>query len=197
MKSVSILILLVALTATSGCGTSGTTPTTPVTTPTTTTVVTQSDPNAVRNASVIQIATAQAVALGLNVYANEGHAAEALLIAQKMKELVSTSALPYLNGTSGASSSAVNAFLNGQFVTLPDEAQSLIALAATLLDSYLPAPSANAVLDADQLLYVKAFFNGLNDGASQIVSNPPVAPAVAKPKSVQAKSTAAWFNTNK
>lgn len=199
MKQFSVLFLA-TMVAFTGCGSTNTQPTVPVNTPITTpvaTVLPQSDPNAARNAAVIQIATSQALALGLNVYANEGHAAEATMIAQRIKDLVTSSALPYLNGTSGASSSAVNGFLNGQFVTLPSEAQSLISLAATLLDSYLPAPSANTVLNDDQLRYVKAFFNGLNDGAAQVIANPPAAPLVAKPKAVQAKSTAAWFNTTK
>lgn len=174
--------------------------TTPVTTTppvTTTTPVFVPDPNAARNAAIIQTATAQAVALGLNVYAGEGHAADAMTIATKMKEIVSTTALPYLSGTQGASSSAINGFLNGQFVTLPSEAQSILSLAAVLLDTYLPAPSANALLDADQLSYVRAFFQGLNDGSAQYIANPPAATATVKAVTVREKSTAAWFNPNK
>ena len=195
MKHVSIFILIAALCAAPGCG-NKTGSDAPVTTvPTTTTINT--DPNAARNASIIRIATAQAVQLGLNVYSNEGHKTEALLIAEKIKTLIGSGALPWLNGNSGASSAAVNTFMNGQFVTLPSEAQDLISLAASLLDSYLPAPSANAVLDSNQLLYVQAFFNGLTEGATQFAGDPPAAPAVPKARSIRARSTAAWFNTQK
>lgn len=194
IASLAFVILL------TGCGTaSAPTTTTPATTASTTTV----DPTAARNASIIQIATAQAVALGLNVYANEGNQAEAVDIANKIKELVSATALPYLNGTTGATSAAINGFMNGQFVTLPSEAQSFISLAAALLDNYLPAPSATTVLNADQLTYIKAFFQGLNDGATQFLVNPPTAPATvtpAKPAAVKKdvmRSTAMWFNSSK
>lgn len=192
LASLTLVLLLV------GCGNTGPVSTTPTTAgPVTTTIVVTADPNAARNASVIQIATAQAVALGLNVYSNEGHSADALLIATKIKELITTGALPYLNGTSGASSAAVNTFINGQFVTLPSEAQSFISLAAVLLDQYLPAPSANSVLDSDQLLYIKAFMQGLSDGAAQFSADPPAAPATPKAAVPRAISKAAWFNPKK
>lgn len=198
MKKLASLFLLVCL---FGCGSTPQAPVPPVSTTPTTPVPTTPeapvfvpDPNAARNASIIQTATTQAVALGLSVYANEGHAADALTIATKMKELVGTTALPYLNGTSGATSAAVNGFLNGQFVSLPSEAQSIASLAAILLDTYLPAPTANAVLDADQLSYIKAFFQGLNDGAAQYIANP-----AAIPKSALKRGTGAgaWFNPTK
>ncbi len=189
-QSIAVLCLVVAL---SGCHNPFHSPAPVSTVPGTTT----SDPNAARNAQIIQVATAQAVALGLNVYANEGHRDEALVIATKIKEMVGSSALAYLNGTTGASSAAVNTFMNSQFVNLPGEAQSFISLAATLLDTYLPAPSANSVIDADQLSYIKAFFQGLSDGATQFAANPPAVKAVPNAKAVRQKSVAAWFNTAK
>ncbi len=185
MKNITSLALILCLCGCSHSGSNSTPPTTTV------------DDNAARNAQIIRIATTQAVSLGLNVYANEGHRVDALMIAQKIQDIVSSSALPYLNGTSGATSAAVNGFLNGQFVGLPDEAQSFISLAAMILDSYLPAPSATAVLDANQLLYIKAFFNGLNDGAAQFSANPPAERAVPMARAVRARSTASWFNTAK
>ncbi len=185
MKSLATLTLVLALV---GCGGSSTPPGTPP--------VTNTD-QAARNAEIIRVATAQAVALGLNVYAGQGHNADAMVVAQKVKDLVATTALPYLTGASGATSAAVNGFLNGQFVNLPSIAQDFISLSAMVLDHYLPAPSADSILDATQLSYITAFFNGLNDGATQFIANPPAVKPVPSPKIEHPRSTAAWFNVSK
>lgn len=155
------------------------------------------DQNAARNAQAIQFATSQSVTLALSVYAAEGHGPEALDIATKIKGLVTATALPYLDGASGASSAAVNGFIGSQFVTLPAQAQGFISLAAAVLDTYLPAPSANAVMDATQLLYVKAFFNGLNDGASQFSLNSPNAVPAKPAAGAKDVTPGAWFNVVK
>ncbi len=187
MNRIASLVLLFAL---AGCS-----HTAPSTNPPIASNPPTSDPNAARNAQIIQTATTQAVSLGLTIYANEGHRADALIIANKISQMVGATALPYLNGTSGVSSAAVNGFLTGQFVNLPPEAQSIASLAAIILDTYLPAPSANSVLDADQLSYIKASFQGLNDGAAQFSAHPPAERAVPKAYTPREVSRALWFNT--
>ncbi len=160
MKSIQIAtVCLITLT---GCGSK---PPAPPTEGTTTTP----DATVVRNAELIHLATTEALAIGLSVY-SKSHPGEAADIASKIREITSTTALAYLNGTSGASAAAVNGFLNSQFVTLPPDAVNSIALAAALLDSYLPAPSASTILSEAQLSYIKAFVQGLNDGSVQFLA---------------------------
>ena len=117
--------------------------------------------------------------------------------AAKIKTLVTGSALPYLNGSSSATSAAINGFISSQLVTLPGEAQSLISLAAVVLDNYIPAPSASTVLSVDQLAYVKAFFDGLNDGASNFATASLSTVATPAKPAARAVSNAAWFNVTK
>ncbi len=170
MKKLAIVLCLILACAAPGCKK----PTAPTTPPTST------DPSIATNAEIIHLATSEALSIGLNVYARS-HPAEAAAIATKIKEIASTNALAYLNGTSGASSAAVNGFLNSQFVTLPPEATQLIALAAALLDAYLPAPTADTILSAAQYSYLKAFVQGLSDGSAQFLAgNIPVRTVTTK-----------------
>jgi len=180
MRNVMALALVIVL---AGCGDGG-----GITTPGTTT----SEPVVDRNSRVIKVATTQAVALGLRVYANGGHQKDAPIIALKIKEIIRASITPYLNSTSGASTAAVNGFLSGQFVSLPDQVKELIALAASMLDAYLPVPTADAVLNPEHLSYIKSFFAGLNDGCEQFLLNPPtVAPEGSRSIS---RTKSKWIN---
>ncbi len=147
-----------------------------------------------KNAQLIRLAASQSVALGLSAYASDGHQAEAVAIATKMRAIVTSSALPYFAGATGAPSAMINAFINGQFVELPGIAQSVIGFAASILDSYVPAPAAGAYLSADQVTYIKAFFQGLDDGAVQFLASPlPATKAMSKDAPV-AIPNGKWFN---
>ncbi len=149
------------------------------------------DPAVARNAEIIHLATSESVSIGLSVYA-KSHPAEAANIATKIKEISGTTALAYLNGSSGASSAAVNGFLNSQFVALPPDATQLIALAAALLDQFLPAPDAATFLTDAQFTYLKAFFQGLNDGAAQYLAG--VVPTTPKYHTKAVRGH--WLNGN-
>ena len=173
----------------------GTADTTQSTTATTALLPFVSDSNAPRNALIIKTATTQSISLGLGLLTTAKQKSEVDLIAGKVNQVVSSSILPYLNGTSGATSAGVNGFVNGQFVDLPAEARTLISLAAMLLDQYLPAPSADSVMNPDQLLYVKAFFQGVVDGTSRFSSSARVViPHQEGVKDVPYKPTGKWFN---
>ncbi len=190
MNRIVSIVLIFTLTGLVGCGHNPPSENPP----------TASNPsqNVARNAQIIRTATAQAVSLGLTIYANQDRRAEALIVANKISGMVEFTALPYINGTSGVSSAAANGFLTGQFVDLPSEVQSIISLAAIILDTYLPAPSADTVLSAEQLSYVRAFFQGLNDGSEQFSAKPPAqraAPGLLERAAPASKP--AWFNTDK
>lgn len=131
------------------------------------------DPNPPPNQNtlaLIQSATSATVSAGLAFYAKD-HPDEAAKIAKEIKDIVDTVVMPYLNGsTTGISSAAINAILTNNFAGLPQIAKDLITLAATLLDSYLPAPDPGTFLSDAQVAYVKAFFNGLSTGAGTVRS---------------------------
>lgn len=165
--------------------------TTPAPTPpsTGTPPVVVTDPATIaKNSDLIRLSTTEAISLGLSLYA-KSNPQLAGVIATKMQG-IDAALLAYLNGSSGASAAAVNAFLNGQFVDLPPEIRNIIALAASLLDNYLPAPSADALLGAAQYAYIKAFVQGLTDGSAQFLGG-------VTPKNTKAlthKKAGKWLN---
>ena len=142
-----------------------------------------------RNSNLIQLSTTEAISLGLSLY-GKSQPQLAQMIATKLQEISSTTALAYLDGQSGASSAAVNGFLNAQFVDLPPEVKSIIALAASLLDAYLPAPTATTILSPTQYTYLRAFFQGLTDGSAQFLGG--IVPANLK--AIQHRHTGKWFS---
>ncbi len=141
-----------------------------------------------KNSDLIRLSTTEAISLGLSLYA-KNNPQLAGVIATKMQG-IDTALLAYLNGQSGASSAAVNGFLNGQFVDMPPEIKNIIALAASLLDAYLPAPAADTLLGPAQYAYLKAFTQGLTDGSAQYLGG--IAPP--NTKALSHKKAGKWLN---
>ncbi len=75
------------------------------------------------------------------------------------------------------------------FSHIPTEASGFISLAASALDQFLPVPSADGYLSAEQVSYLKAFFTGVSSGAdAYLVGNPA--------KSYRApRAPGQWFKT--
>ncbi len=175
-----------------GCGSGGTT-TTPTTTTPVSTVLSATDVTATANK--IQLVTQTTIGFGLTVLGGKD-AAEAKLIATQIQTIVSGSILPYLNGSQGVSTAVIDTALKENFVNLPVGAQSMISLAAALLDQYLPAPGANTFLTPQELAYAKAFFQGLSDGAGQYLGNK-AAPSVELSKVNLPQAPGNWLNFSK
>lgn len=159
MRSHLLCVSLLVLSFT-GCGTP-----TPPPVPTDPGTTTGANPTTV---ALIQSATAKTVSVGLAFYATK-NAEEAKKVAAQIQSIVATTVLPYLNGATGLSSSVVDAVLKQNFINLPGLAKDVIALAATLLDSYIPAPS-EVLMSAANVAYMKAFFNGLNQGCADFLA---------------------------
>lgn len=141
-------------------------------------------PSPVVVASLINIGTSSAVNLGLEQWSKKD-AGIAKTTANDIHSVVSEVVLPYLNNNTGLSSAAINTLLKDKIVNLPNmpmDVQNAIVLAATLLDSYLPAPSATTYLNPDQISYIKAFLTGLDSGCQQYLAGipPPPAPKLNK-----------------
>lgn len=181
--------LVLALSPILGCG-KPLPPPAPGTTPSTSAAP---DPTA-SNAALIRAATAESLTVGLSFYAGQGHDKEAAIIAAQIKDFSNATALAYLNGTSGATTAAVNGFLGAQIVSLPPDAANLIHLAATVLDALpeMSAPTVTTVLSPAQLSYLTAFFQGLSDGSTQYLAG--IQPSAAAKAKDQPKAVGAWFN---
>ncbi len=115
-----------------------------------------------------------AVTSGAEIATNQGlralaktNAPAAAETAQALRVSINTTLLPYLQGNPLASSAVIHDLLNSSLFTNVNPAiRNAIAVAGSLLDAYLPAPSATSYLSDDQRDYVVAFLNGIQKGCA-------------------------------
>ena len=88
-------------------------------------------------------------------------------VATQLVKNIDEVVIPYLDNNQGIAGSVLEAFIQQKMVQgLPADVQNLISSAAVVLDAYLPAPSPDKYLKAWQLAYLKAFLQGVSQGAS-------------------------------
>lgn len=115
---------------------------------------------------VVTLGAKKGVELGFSKWAvKDAKAAKeaATLLASDLNDNI----IPYLNGKAAFSSQAeIDTFLQSSVTgKLPAEAKDAIEATFAVLDLYVAVPDASN-LKADYLDYVKAFANGLKDGAN-------------------------------
>jgi len=135
----------------------------------------KSDPANTRLA--LSMAGKEGALLGLKQWAKKD-APAATECAVALRENITKSLLPYLDGGKLPSSSEIQAAINSTlFKKVPDEVKDTILTASLILDSFLPVPGADTYLNADQVGYLKAFLTGLSDGCDAFTSK-----AIEKPR---------------
>lgn len=132
--------------------------------------------------------TSEAVAVGLSFYGNT-NAAQAKAVATQIQAIVTNTILPYLNGNQNVTSLAIDAFLKENLVNLPAIIQAAITTGATILDHYIQAPSATTYLSPTEYAYVRAFAQGLSNGAGQFLAG-----NIKTVKEAPEKTAGHWVN---
>lgn len=136
-----------------------------------------SKPAPQQSAALIRQGGSIGVYVGLNEYGKK-KPADARLAAASVASIVNQAVLPYLDGATGVSSDVVDAVLQNHFTGLDPQIKGAIALAAGALDAYLPPPAPGTYLQAEHVLYLRAFCSGLADGSGAYLEHH--APAGAK-----------------
>jgi len=121
-----------------------------------------------KTAQLINMGTSSATAIGLVAVPDK---AEADKVAVLIKEILSTSVLPILNGDEAGITAGLQKILTLDMFNDPKLAKAKLILetAIPLLKTQLPADlldKATGKIRADVVAYVKAFFNGVNEGVN-------------------------------
>jgi len=109
------------------------------------------DPN-----QVIALAAYNGTFQGLKLWAKK-HPAEATEAATALSRNLKDEIIPYLNGAELKPSAEIDEFINSSlFKNVPESIRNFVQVAASVLDEYLPIPSASK-LKPEQLQYLKTF----------------------------------------
>jgi len=109
------------------------------------------DPN-----QVIALAAYNGTFQGLRLWAKK-HPVEATEAATALSRNLKDEVIPYLNGAELKPSAEIEEFLaSSLFKNVPEDIKNLILVVASVLDEYLPIPSASK-LKPEQLQYLKTF----------------------------------------
>ena len=109
------------------------------------------DPN-----QVIALASYNGTYQGLRLWAKK-HPAEANEAATALSRNLRDEIIPYLNGAELKPSAEINEFIQSSlFKNVPEDIKNVVIVVATVLDEYLPIPSAQK-LKPEQLGYIKIF----------------------------------------
>jgi len=123
-----------------------------------------------KNSDKIRAGTQKAVAYGMKQWAIKNPELAKQVATQLVKNIDEV-VMPYLDNSQGVASSVLEAFIQQKMTKdLPADVQNLISMAAAVLDAYLPAPAPDKYLKAWQLGYLKAFLQGVSQGAAGYVN---------------------------
>jgi len=149
-----------------------------------------SAPDVATVSNAIKASTKVAITLGMNQLDKKNHEL-AVQTAQKTQKAVTELVLPYLDGEAIQLTSKVieEALKEKFFKNLTPEIKDAIVAAAAVLDVYLPLPDAQTKLTADQLTYLKSFFNGVQDGMARFDGST----ATVKMGAPTKKASRGWF----
>ena len=119
------------------------------------------------NSDKIRTITKQVVSFGMKKW-SEKNPELAAKVAEQLVKNIDEVIVPYLDESQGIASSVLEAAIQQKLLNgLPLDVQNLINLAAVVLDGYIPAPAPDEFLKDWQLAYMKAFFTGVSQGASE------------------------------
>jgi hypothetical protein len=142
----------------------------------------------VSNSNKIREGTKKAVAYGMKQWAIKNPELAKQVATQLVKNIDEV-VIPYLDNSQGIAGSVLEAFIQQKMVQgLPADVQNLISSAAVVLDAYLPAPAPDKYLKAWQLGYLKAFLQGVSQGASGYASA-----ELTRDMVLYQKTRGAWF----
>ena len=119
---------------------------------------------------IVNIAAYNGAYQGLKLWAKKDNAA-ALEAATALSKNLKDEIIPYVNGGDLHTSAEIDEFINSSlFKNLPDDIKDTIVAAASILDAYLPVPSADK-LKPEYLAYLKSFLTGLQSGAEKFATS--------------------------
>jgi len=103
--------------------------------------------------------------------------------------------LPYLNGGTLPTSTEVQTFLKSSlFKNVDPEIKDILKTASLALDAFLPVPSSESYLTADEIDYIKSFLSGVKDGCKQFLSDIKSNNNNAKTKELKVNKNARWLS---
>jgi hypothetical protein len=122
---------------------------------------------AIKRGNKIQDVTCIAVNYGLVQLAKKDKAL-ADKTAAETRKYIQELVLPFLTNQEGISTLIVHQALEQKLLDqFSDDVRELISLAAVVLDQYIPAPAPDKYLSKEHVIYLTAFFKGLDEGCAK------------------------------